>query len=57
MKCKLALCFQMSFLFFALSYLQLEKREPDDPGRYLLAIWTPGGPKTFLEKLKITLLL
>lgn len=20
----------------------MEKREPDDPGRYLLAIWTPG---------------
>ena len=25
--------------------LQWNKREPDDPGKYLLAIWTPGGQK------------
>jgi hypothetical protein len=31
------------FLFFYA--IQWEKREPDDPGKYLLAIWTPGGTK------------
>jgi len=24
---------------------QWEMREPDDPGKYLLAIWTPGEKK------------
>jgi len=25
--------------------LQWEQREPDDPGKYLLSIWTPGEQK------------
>jgi len=28
--------------------IQWEKREPDDPGKYLLAIWTPGGTKKMI---------
>lgn len=28
--------------------LQMDRREPDDPSPYLLAIWTPGAPKTQL---------
>lgn len=25
--------------------IQWDMREPDDPGKYLLAIWTPGWPE------------
>jgi len=30
------------FIFTLLNVRQLDRREPDDPGRYLLAMWAPG---------------
>jgi len=32
----------MSHLLLTTYALQWDTREPDDPGKYLLAIWTPG---------------